>query len=332
MSTLNVRKLSVAIAFSTVLLGTESYAATLFSAAGTASTTETNISSPLTIVSNRFETQQGGTGAQAQLLASSQAQIGSLSASSFVRASQNSVNGTPFSVFSSASWKDAVTIGALPSNFALNGQSGVLTGRLLLDGILETTGPASRATASVGFGFLGTNASQTRLTSLPGSNWVSTSLFESGSSGSARRTFPDPFGRDGSLLLVEFNGQSSSPPTILFTVPFVVGQAFDFGVGVTTSARIETNGNPNQALIANSNFSSTLNWGGIASVTVNGQSLTDYVVTTGSGVDLRGPIAPIPEASSVAMFGFGLIAVVLIARRKKVARLAGNHTPTRRLP
>jgi hypothetical protein len=217
----------------------------LFSQSGDGAQTQTATAGvlPSSAVGTTFQTQSTPQpGATGELLASSQARLGSLSSSSSARLSANSTRGATFGIGSSASWKDVVTIDA-PAGSGLQGQAGTFSAKLLLDGVLATIG--TNTLASIGVGFLG--PSRVNITAAPEpTRWLERAWnFEAGRNfrDGTERSFPDPFFGDPTNPR-SYIGSGPSPSTLRFDVPFVFGQSFDFGVGLITRARIiSSNGN-----------------------------------------------------------------------------------------
>lgn len=305
---------------------------------------------PSSQVGTLFSTQQttrgpNGIDVTADLSASSQSRIGSLSASSFARLQSNGDRGAVFSTNSSAFWKDRITIDA-PTGSGLQGQAGVFTGIVSLDGLLSTTG--SNVQASIGIGFVGDLRNSVRIVGAPDNRWREfAGSFASGSepsAGWASRTLPDPFFGD-LVNPISFTDTGPSQTAIVFSMPIVFGQAFDFGVGLLTSTRITGSTGNGLDQIASSNFASTVNWRGIQGIRAGSTEVLGYAVSSASGFDFTRAYAapnpdpdpnpdpnpnpnpdpnpsPVPVPGSIALLLAGLVGLVSAALRRRQSAAA----------
>ncbi|MBS0448139.1 MAG: hypothetical protein JSR59_19580 [Proteobacteria bacterium] len=97
---------------------------------------------------------------------------------------------------------------------------------------------------------------------------------------------------------------------------FTLGQPFTLGIFAMSADGNASVSGANVINHASSDFSHTLLWNGIDSVTVNGQSI-DYSITSASGMDWRNAVSAVPEPGGVALWACGLLAlgVTRAARR-----------------
>lgn len=144
-------------------------------------------------------------------------------------------------------------------------------------------------------------------------------------------TSNSPFGGGGSRIFIELestppNTGRSIPPTVLpFAFDFTFGQEAAINVGLRTYARIHTG--QAQAALASSDFTSTLAWNGISSVTAleDGAEVAAYSITAPSGFDFARPFQA--STSVPAPTTFGLLAAALLAGVSRAR--ACNRRPER---
>lgn len=217
-----------------------------------------------------------------------------------------SVGTTSYSVngWSNASFVDSIAIQG-PA-----GKTGVLTGTLVFNGGLGATASGSPNSA--------TNA---------GASYNFSASF-----------FGQNVGLSGSVLEAS-NGTSNStnPAGGAFTVTANISFGADgWAVGTITlgaTTQSEASARPYQATSvspvigaeahAAAAFGHTLYWGGIDSLTVDGQVLTGYTLLSASGIDYRLSTAPVPEPGIAALLLAGL-AVVLRRVRLTSAHAQGD--------
>lgn len=112
----------------------------------------------------------------------------------------------------------------------------------------------------------------------------------------------------------------------IYLVPVTFGTTLQ---GVTLEVRSRANATRTWDLtaIAESDIEHTANWGGFGAVRdANGNILTDYTFSSGSGFNYAVGISAVPEPSSCVLFGacagLGALQRFRMARRKKQSRLA----------
>lgn len=128
---------------------------------------------------------------------------------------------------------------------------------------------------------------------------------------------------------------SNSPGALVhLTTSFVFGQAFELELSIfSMSSGIEEF----DPLITGAHFDATsefaLLWAGVSSVTtVDGRSVSDYLIRSETGIDYRPsflppPSTPIPEPATYSIAGALALATLCLARRKR-----NSTRPTPRWP
>lgn len=206
---------------------------------------------------------------------------------------ESSITPNPFSAFGSASagWVDTFLIGSP----LLNGQQGRVTFSFRVDGTLSGAGnePVSL------------DSNQTRAT-------ASLDVYTGGSFSSFRYE---------RLNINTGQLASNSTPflnqTLTYSVDFIFGTPFEFGLRVISST--QSFGNYYYTANAKSDLSHTATWGGFDSVTTVGGVPVPrgaYTFSSGSGADFTQAIVPEPGTSALLLLaGAGTLGVVLRRRR-----------------
>ncbi|MGB5395911.1 MAG: hypothetical protein WBN96_02075 [Gammaproteobacteria bacterium] len=213
---------------------------------------------------------------QGSVVTSGQAQssLGILRASGIMSTDQQ--NSVLFPAgFGEAGWVDTIII----ENPLMTGQVATVNANIHIEGTLDASGPNS-------FGRLQLFGSTDLGTALQSSYQVQ--------AGSAVESLSV-----NETLLVSFN--------------FVIGTASEFGIKM--SALAMTSSATSFGLnSSDTDFYNTLTWGGIDSITVGGNELTDYSILSESGTDWSVAAVPIPAAG--VLFAFGLVSLGFTARRR----------------
>jgi MYXO-CTERM domain-containing protein len=107
----------------------------------------------------------------------------------------------------------------------------------------------------------------------------------------------------------------SADPT--FSVSFTYGTPFTLGLFMQADGESRAEGGQMALSSGSSDFSDTISWNGITSVLdASNNPLTDYSLTTASGIDWRG--AATPEPAPFVALGVGVLA--LIRRRRSLSK------------
>jgi hypothetical protein len=177
--------------------------------------------------------------------------------------------------FGEAGWIDTITI----ENPSMNGQIATINALLHIDGTLDASGPNS-------FGRL--------------------QLYAASSLGVANQSsYQVQAGTAVESLTVN--------DTVMVSFDFVIGTASEFGVKMSALAMTSSATSFGQNF-SDTDFFNTLTWGGIDSITVGGNEITDYSIFSESGTDWTVAAVPLPGAG--ALFMAGLAGLGFTARRR----------------
>jgi hypothetical protein len=214
-------------------------------------------------------------------------------------ASNDAPNNSSFArAASNAGWNETLNI----SDPTLNGQPGFMLVDILVNGTLQAAGFAG----SAGFDVTGYK-DHTQLNIYNGAG----AYFNKGNS--------DGISTDRQAAVwgvatygYEWNFASRTVnDAITLAVPITYGQSFTLGIYAYASAGMRSAsgvpGNSSTSL----DFSHTLTWGGIPAVFYNGTPVTDYTLTSGTGIDWT---QPVPEPATLALLLAGVIPA--LARRR----------------
>ncbi len=122
--------------------------------------------------------------------------------------------------------------------------------------------------------------------------------------------------------------------TLFFALPFLIGQPFQ--ITVRGQATASTSSQTSGGLVGGTNFadvdfSSSVSWGGIQSVSVGGTPVPTFTATgTISGINWALPAqtaVAVPSPATLPLFGAGLVLLVVMGwrRRAKGSGLAFQH-------
>ena len=206
--------------------------------------------------------------------AQAQAQLGVLKLSSeylFSVSGSGSVQEVAASL-SDAGWADQYTI----SNASLTGQSGVLKFFLHVDGLLSASGWGG-STFSIS---------------------VQTQPFAS--------NFLTQFGCDSRNLPACSTPVNSNYEV---SVPFVFGTSFEMMIRAIAQASMPSLIGPQPPGQAAADFQNTIYWAGISSVSIGGNVISDYSISSQSGTNYSASLAPgseVPEPSTYLVVAAGL--------------------------
>lgn len=105
---------------------------------------------------------------------------------------------------------------------------------------------------------------------------------------------------------------------VSFTTDITLGSPFELGIFARALAgnASATGGAPYAVSEATVDFSNTISWSGISSVTMNGTPVP-YTLSSTSGIDWTQPYAPVPVPAGIVLFGSGLVGLLGAALRKK---------------
>ena len=101
--------------------------------------------------------------------------------------------------------------------------------------------------------------------------------------------------------------------------PVIAGSPFVFAVALFTQARVQPNAGgvlANGTLKAEANFLSTVTLTGIRILDANGNPITTFQLTSGSGQQYTAAGA-VPEPAAAALLGGGLLTLALASRRRR---------------
>ncbi len=190
-----------------------------------------------------------------------------------------------------------------PSNPALLGTAGTITATMLINGtgVGGLTGQDSNGD--------GPYFSHNNEAYFTGASWSVSGTGSAQGGGGDGTVFAGGLGPQG-----ESRTWIGAPVTI--TIPFVFGQAFEWGVAFSVT------GGYSDAYIANfdvawgtADFGNSATWGGISTVSVNGGPVLgtgDYTLASASGTDYRDAI-PAPGTAAIA----GLVGLFATGRRRR---------------
>ncbi|MGE0484087.1 MAG: hypothetical protein AB7Q81_08095 [Gammaproteobacteria bacterium] len=195
-------------------------------------------------------------------------------------------------------WTDGILIDAP----GLTGQAGLWVGLVAVEGSLHGAGFAAAASFNV---TAYKNGTQLRLSDAaglfdPGSQWTPFSTDRQ-----ATRWAISTFGGTASMAVND---------VATFVVPFVYGQAFDFGVyaaavsGKRSSSGVA--GNSTSDVL----FHNTLWWAGTAGVLAGGAPVLDFSITSESGTNWAQAVNAVPLPAPVALL---LAPLALVAARRR---------------
>lgn len=101
--------------------------------------------------------------------------------------------------------------------------------------------------------------------------------------------------------------------------PVIAGSPFVFAVALFTQARVQPNAGgvlASGTLKAEANFSNTVTLTGIQILDANGNPITTFQITSGSGQQYTAA-GVVPEPAASALLGGGLLTLALAARRRR---------------
>jgi hypothetical protein len=114
------------------------------------------------------------------------------------------------------------------------------------------------------------------------------------------------------------NVSTNNPPPLSIPLNFTVTSGsyipIYYSMMISGSEEIGANSSASYDL----NLSHSLVWNGIDSVTddATGETVTDWSITSESGVDYSKPVSDVPEPSRLAIAGLGAVAWLLAARQR----------------
>ncbi len=180
-------------------------------------------------------------------------------------------------------WQDVLTINAVnPTN---NGKSATLSFNLVLTGQLDAKAIGGNTGAEIAL-----------------QAWVNHNLTEGSYASSIQSTGNQTQHKDVDSV-------------VPLSVSFTLGQAFTLGVFGSAAALNASASAANAVNVASADFSHTVLWDGISSITLNGSAI-DYSVTSASGIDWRNAVSTVPEPTSGALWAVGLCVLGAVARRR----------------